>query len=45
MNLAYTAEQREFRMEVREWMEANVPREPLPSFDRTREGFEAHRAW
>jgi alkylation response protein AidB-like acyl-CoA dehydrogenase len=45
MNLAYTPEQRAFRMEVREWMEANVPRAPLPSFDLTREGFEAHRDW
>ncbi|KHK90158.1 acyl-CoA dehydrogenase family protein [Novosphingobium malaysiense] len=45
MNLEYTPEQRAFRMEVREWMEANVPKEPLPSFDLTREGFEAHRDW
>ena len=39
MNLEYTPEQRAFRMEVREWMEANVPKGPLPSFDLTREGF------
>jgi alkylation response protein AidB-like acyl-CoA dehydrogenase len=26
-------------------MEANVPKERLPSFDLTREGFEAHRDW
>lgn len=45
MNLAYTPEQRAFRQEVRAWMEANVPRERLPSFDLTREGFEAHRDW
>jgi alkylation response protein AidB-like acyl-CoA dehydrogenase len=45
MNLAYTPEQREFRQEVRAWMEANVPAAPLPSFDLTREGFEAHRDW
>jgi alkylation response protein AidB-like acyl-CoA dehydrogenase len=45
VNLAYTPEQRAFRLEVREWMEANVPRERLPSFDLTREGFEAHRDW
>jgi alkylation response protein AidB-like acyl-CoA dehydrogenase len=45
MNLAYTPEQRAFRMEVREWMAAHVPRTPLSSFDLTREGFEAHRAW
>ncbi|MBV1687877.1 acyl-CoA dehydrogenase family protein [Novosphingobium sp. G106] len=45
MNLEYTAEQRAFRLEVRAWMEANVPKERLPSFDLTREGFEAHRDW
>ncbi len=44
MDLAYTPEQQEFRAEVRSWLEANVPREPLRSFD-TREGFEEHRAW
>ena len=44
MNLEYTSEQRAFRQEVREWMEANVPG-PLPSFDLTREGFEAYRGW
>jgi alkylation response protein AidB-like acyl-CoA dehydrogenase len=43
--LDYTAEQRAFRREVREWMQAHVPAEPLPSFDLTREGFEAHREW
>ncbi|MBW8754689.1 MAG: acyl-CoA dehydrogenase family protein [Sphingomonadales bacterium] len=45
MNLSYTPEQRAFRQEVRAWMEANVPKERLPSFDLTREGFEAHRDW
>ncbi len=45
MKLAYTDGQRAFRAEVREWMEANVPAHPLPSFDLTREGFEAHRDW
>ena len=45
MNLEYTPEQRAFRAEIRAWMEANVPRAPLPSFDLTREGFEAHRDW
>ncbi len=45
MNLAYTPEQRAFRAEVRAWMEANVPAAPLPSFDLTAEGFEAHRDW
>ena len=45
MNLAYTPEQRAFRLEVRGWMETNVPPVRLPSFDLTREGFEAHRDW
>ena len=45
MKLEYTPEQRAFRAEVRAWMEANVPKAPLPSFDLTREGFEAHRDW
>ncbi len=44
MDLAYTPEQQEFRAEARSWLEANVPREPLRSFD-TREGFEEHRRW
>lgn len=45
MKLDYTDEQRRFRAEVRDWLETNVPEGPLPSFDKTREGFEAHRAW
>jgi alkylation response protein AidB-like acyl-CoA dehydrogenase len=45
MKLEYTPEQSAFRAEVRAWMEANVPKSPLPSFDLTREGFEAHRDW
>jgi alkylation response protein AidB-like acyl-CoA dehydrogenase len=45
MILEYTPELRAFRAEVRAWMEANVPAGPLPSFDLTREGFEAHRDW
>ncbi len=45
MNVAFTAEQLAFRAEVRAWMEANIPASPLPSFDLTREGFEAHRLW
>jgi alkylation response protein AidB-like acyl-CoA dehydrogenase len=44
MDLRYTAEQQEFRAQARRWLEANVPAQPLASFD-TREGFEAHRAW
>jgi alkylation response protein AidB-like acyl-CoA dehydrogenase len=45
VKLEYTAEQNAFRAEVRDWMETNVPSGPLPSFDLTREGFEAHREW
>ena len=45
MNLDYTPEQRAFRQEVRDWLSANVPSGPLPSFDLTAEGFEAHRDW
>jgi len=44
VDLHYSPRQQAFRAEVRAWLEANVPREPLASFD-TREGFEAHRAW
>jgi alkylation response protein AidB-like acyl-CoA dehydrogenase len=45
MKLQYTAEQQALRAEARAWLDAHVPREPLPSFDLTREGFEAHRDW
>jgi alkylation response protein AidB-like acyl-CoA dehydrogenase len=44
MDLAFSDEQLAFRAEARAWLEAHVPREPLPSFD-TSEGFEAHRRW
>ena len=44
MNLDYTAEQQAFRAEARAWLAANVPAEPLRSFD-TEEGFRQHRAW
>ena len=44
MDLRYTEEQQAFRAQARDWLAANVPKEPLASFD-TREGFEAHRAW
>lgn len=44
MELAYTPKQRAFRQEVRAWLAANLPREPLANYD-TREGFEQHRAW
>lgn len=45
MDLSYTPEQEAFRAEVRAWMEANVPKQPLEHYDATREGFEAHREW
>ncbi len=44
MDLSYTPEQDAFRAEVRAWLAAHVPAQPLPSFD-TRAGFEAHRRW
>ena len=44
MDLRFTPEQKAFRKEAREWLEAHVPKEPLRSFD-TREGFEEHRVW
>ncbi len=44
MDLNYTAEQIAFRREVREWLAANVPTDPLASFD-TAEGFAQHRQW
>jgi alkylation response protein AidB-like acyl-CoA dehydrogenase len=45
MDLRYTPEEQAFRAEVRQWMAAHVPTAPLPDFDSTREGFEAHREW
>ena len=45
MDLTYSNAEKAFRSEVRAWLEANVPSAPLPSFDASREGFEAHRAW
>ncbi len=44
MDLAYTEKQQAFRAEVRAWLEANVPKAPLQSFD-TEEGFKQHREW
>ncbi len=44
MDLNLTDEQTAFRDEVRGWLEANVPAEPLAT-DGGRESFEAHRAW
>lgn len=45
MDLNYSVEDNAFRERVRAWMDANVPANPLPSFDGSRDGFEAHRAW
>jgi alkylation response protein AidB-like acyl-CoA dehydrogenase len=45
MELQYTPAEQAFRAEIRSWLERHVPVEPLPDFDSTREGFEAHRAW
>jgi hypothetical protein len=44
IDLEYTPEQKGFRREARTWLEANVPKAPLPSMD-TAEGFERHREW
>ena len=44
MDLRYDASQEAFRREARSWLEANVPKEPLHSFD-TQEGFDEHRVW
>jgi alkylation response protein AidB-like acyl-CoA dehydrogenase len=44
IDLEYTPEQKAFRREARTWLEANVPKAPLPSMD-TAEGFERHREW
>lgn len=44
MDLTYTPAQQAFRFEARTWLAANVPSEPLQSFD-TEQGFAQHRAW
>ena len=44
MDLTFSAKQQAFRKDARAWLEANVPGEPLASFD-TKEGFEEHREW
>ncbi|AHH15323.1 acyl-CoA dehydrogenase [Nocardia nova SH22a] len=44
MDLELDSAAAQFQLEVREFLRAAVPAEPLPSMD-TREGFEAHRAW
>ncbi len=44
MNLEYTPEQQAFRAEVRAWMAAHVPKEPLITLE-CREGYDQHVAW
>jgi alkylation response protein AidB-like acyl-CoA dehydrogenase len=44
MDLTVGSAREEFRAEVRGWLAANLPAEPLPSLD-TAEGFTAHREW
>jgi alkylation response protein AidB-like acyl-CoA dehydrogenase len=44
MDLDYTPSEEAFRREARAWLEANVPKKPLPSGD-TAEGFALHRQW
>ena len=44
MELAYTPQQQAFRAEVRAWMEAHVPKEPLVTLER-REGYDQHVLW
>lgn len=44
MDLTFSPREDAFRAEARAWLEANVPRERLPSGD-SREGFRAHLQW
>ncbi|MGQ0481538.1 MAG: acyl-CoA dehydrogenase family protein [Pseudonocardia sp.] len=44
MDLTYTATEREFRAEVRDWLAANAPTEVLPPIY-TAAGVAAHRIW
>lgn len=44
MQLNYTPEQQAFRAEVRAWMEAHVPKEPLVTLE-CREGYDQHVEW
>ncbi|MGV3482277.1 MAG: acyl-CoA dehydrogenase family protein [Sphingobium sp.] len=45
MELSYTPAEQDFRAEIRRWLADNVPARPLPDFDSSLEGFEAHRIW
>lgn len=42
MKIGFSDSQKKFREEIRGWLEKNVPKIPLKSFD-TKEGFEEHR--
>jgi hypothetical protein len=44
MHLHYTPEQKAFRAEVRAWMEAHVPKEPLVTLE-CKQGFDQHVEW
>ena len=44
MKIGFSDSQKKFREEIRGWLEKNVPKIPLNSFD-TKEGFEEHREW
>jgi alkylation response protein AidB-like acyl-CoA dehydrogenase len=44
VDLEFTAEEHQFRADVRGWLAANVPPSPLPPMN-TPEGFERHREW
>jgi alkylation response protein AidB-like acyl-CoA dehydrogenase len=44
VDLSFSEREQAFRGEVRDWLAAHLPPEPLPSMD-TAEGFEAHRRW
>jgi alkylation response protein AidB-like acyl-CoA dehydrogenase len=44
VDLTFTEPEEAFCAEARAWLEANVPRAPLPSGD-TREGFALHKEW
>ncbi len=44
MDLAYTPDQQAFRAEVRDWMTAHVPSEPLQTLE-GRAGFDQHVVW
>ncbi|TLG07806.1 acyl-CoA dehydrogenase [Nocardia cyriacigeorgica] len=44
MDLDLDQATRDFQLEVRDWLAAHKPAQPLPSMD-TKAGFEAHREW